>query len=194
MSNLPDEMPQKWKDAIKSAAAPKWWVTVITTILGSSLIAGGISFCGDNYRDKQNANREAKKELQKETIASYGDLGKKIQDFQTSIQTAIVVFQRSVNSNDKSEDKIVQSSRADVGFKIGGVVSALNAPRITDQGIKLRVGNLFAELPQLLAQSQKDKKELAKVIKLWIDKLQPQTEAIKNDIETIRNNVPLDPQ
>lgn len=193
MSTLPTQVPPELLDAIKSAVGQKWWQTVLTTVLGSSIIAGGISFCGDNYRDKRNANREAQKSLQKETIDSYGELGKKIQEFQSSLNSATAVFKFALKTNDKTFNKEVDKSRVAVARQIASVVRALNAPRITDKDVKAKVQNLFVELPGLLEESQKDKKALDKVIKLCTDKLDQDIDSVKSQIETIRNSVPLEP-
>lgn len=162
-------------------------------VLGSSLLAAGVNFLGSDYRDKQNANRENKRKLQEETVNQYGELGKKIGEFEASLRTGVLLYQNSLQSSDQVLDQQVQRSLVEVANKNADVQAALNAGRIADQQIRKRVEGLFEELPQLLAESQSDKKAVVKIVTLWKKKLEQEIKTLKTDIETVRNNVPLEP-
>jgi hypothetical protein len=191
-STLPPELPEAWLEQIKSATKGSWWKTALTTILGSSLIATSISFLGDNYRDRQNANREMKKQLQKETVDSYGKLGNEVQTFQAELNNAVITFRYALQTNDKNFDKNVNQAITTVARQIAKVNMALSSPRVTDVDLKKQVNSLFSELPQQLAESQKDKKALTKVIQLCSEKLGKEIDDVKARIEAIRNSVPLE--
>jgi signal transduction histidine kinase len=193
MSSLPHDMPSNWLSQIQKATKQSWLRTVVAAVISSSVMAGVIGFVGDSYRDQKTAEREAQKLLQKETIDQYGELGKKVQELHIALDNAEVTFQFFLDHNDRSLLTEIDKAKINIGRQIVGVNHALSAPRITDNDLKAKVRALFAELPYALEATQKDKRAVSKVLKLYNDKLEQDIEDVKNQIESIRASVPLVP-
>ena len=195
---LPPTLPESWLEQIKKAVKESWVKIILTTILGSSVIASLISLAGDYWMETRKVKLEVAKQEHAETIAAYANLGKQVEEFQGDLESAVLTFEYAVNNKfavkgSKSDfNKNVDNSIKTVAVKIVELRKASMSVRI-DDSIKENTRKILAELPQYLAECQSDKSALPKVIELFKSSLATALENLKVEIETKRNSIPLEP-
>ena len=197
-SQFPATLPESWLEQIKAAAKQSWWKVVLTTILGSSVVSAFVSFGGNYWLENRKADLEMKKQVRKETVDAYGNLGKQIEDLKGDLDSAVLTFEYAVNKGfavkgSKADYiKNVDNSIQKLSLKIVEVDKALQNVRIDDSSIKQNTEKALEELPEFLEECQADKSALRKVISVFRNSLAGKLEALKIQIFKRQNSIPLE--
>jgi hypothetical protein len=194
---LPATLPDSWLDQIKAAAKQTWGRIVFTTVLSSSVVSAFVSFGGNYWLETRKADLDMKKQVRKDAVEAYGNLGKQIEDLRGDLESAVLTFEYAVNNGfavkgSKVEYmKNVDNSIQKVTLKIIEVNKALQNVRIDDASIKQNTENVLEYLPDFLAECQTDKSALRKVINLFRNALAGKLDALKLEILKKQNSIPL---
>ena len=197
-SQLPATLPVGWLEEIKAAVKESWSKIILTTILGSSVIASLISFGGNYWLETSKANLELTKKGREEVLHAYGHLGKQVEELQSDLASAVLTFDYAIKSGAAVEGskhefiKNVDNSIITVSSKIADVNEASNNVQIDDPSIKRSTEKALDYLPEYLAESQSDKSALPKVINLFRSRLKAELDELKVQIEKKRNSIRLE--
>jgi len=195
---LPPELPARWLDQIKNAVKEGRGKVILMTILGSSVISALVSIGGDYLLETRKAKLEVAKKEHAEKVDAYANLGKQVEEFHSDLDSAVMTFEYAVNKGfavkgSKADfNKNVDNSIKTVAVKIIELRKASMNARIDDASIKENTKQVLAELPQYLAECQRDKSALPKVINLFKNSLGAALENLKGEIEKKKNSISLE--
>ena len=196
-SQLPTTLPASWLEEIKAVMKESRRRIVLTTILGSTVIASLVSFAGNYWLESRKANVELTKKGREEVLEAYGRLGKQVEVLQADLASAVLTFDYAVKSHiavkgSKHEFiKNVDNSIITVSLKIADMNEASQNVHIDDAVIKQKTEKALEELPEYLAECQSDKSALPKVIELFRSTLKTELDDLKVRIEEKRNSIRL---
>lgn len=97
-SQFPAALPDSWLQQIKAAVKESWVRIILTTVLGSSVIASLISFGGDYWLENRKAKSELTKKGREEVLEAYGNLGKQVEELQSDLASAVLTFDYAVRA------------------------------------------------------------------------------------------------
>ena len=194
-SQFPAKLPDSWIKEIKAAVKESGGKILLTTLLGSSVIASVVSFAGSYWLETRKADFELSKKGREERLEAYGHLGKQVEVLQADLASAVLTFEYAVKTGAAVKGskhdfiKNVDNSIVTVSLKIADVNEAYHNVKIDDSSIKQNTEKALEGLPQYLAEAQTDKSALPKVINLFRNSLKTQLERLKVQIETKRNAI-----
>lgn len=194
---LPAELPAGWLKEIKDAVKQSWARVLLTTVLGSSVIGSGVTFGGNYWIETTKAKREMIKKGHEEALEAYGNLGKKVEELETALGTAVLTFEYAVQSGAVKSSKhpfikVVDNSIEMVLPRMADIVEASTNVRIDDASIKKNTDSALDELAQYLEKSLSDKSALHNVIELFRSKLSEALKALRRQIEEKRNSIRIE--
>jgi hypothetical protein len=182
---LPAQIPDSWINEIRNTIKEKRTAVILTTILGSSLLAGLASIGGNYLIEYRKASLLIKGKLAGDRYDNYSDLYKKIGFLERALKGTEQTIRQAAKSADLKPETVSDTIHESI-VKGEEVRAAVDSPFIEEDIKKLIEGKLDPLGPALFSTQNppdEDKRKQA------LDNLANICDRLVNDIKEIKQHL-----